>query len=66
MDQSLLKLRTLGDLKRAGYQTKPVRIEMRDNLLGRLRRKEKVLPESSAMTTRCCRKSKTVFLPVIT
>ncbi len=44
MDQSLLKLRTLGDLKRAGYRTKPVRIEMRDNLLGRLRNKEKVLP----------------------
>ena len=44
MDQSLLKLRTLGELKRAGYRTKPVRIEMRDNLLGRLRRKEKVLP----------------------
>jgi magnesium chelatase subunit I len=44
MDQSLLKLRTLGDLKRAGYVTKPVRIEMRDNLLGCLRRKEKVLP----------------------
>jgi magnesium chelatase subunit I len=44
MDQSLLKLRTLGDLKRAGYRTKAVRIEMRDNLLGRLRRKEKVLP----------------------
>src|SRR5271155_3199146 len=44
MDQSLLKLQTLGDLKRAGYRTKPVRIEMRDNLLGRLRNKEKVLP----------------------
>ncbi len=44
MDQSLLELRTIGDLKRAGYVTKPVRIEMRDNLLGRLRRKEKVLP----------------------
>ena len=44
MDQSLLELRTLGDLKRAGYRTKPVRIEMRDNLLDRLRRKEKVLP----------------------
>ena len=43
MDQSLLKLRTFGDLKRAGYRTKPVRIEMRDNLLGRLRRKERVL-----------------------
>jgi len=44
MDQSLLKLRTIGDLKRVGYLTKPVRIEMRDNLLVRLRRKEKVLP----------------------
>jgi magnesium chelatase subunit I len=44
MDQSLLEYRTLGDLKRAGYRTKPVRIEMRDNLLGRLRHKEKVLP----------------------
>src|SRR5580704_11600022 len=44
MDQSLLKLRTFGELKHAGYRTKPVRIEMRDNLLDRLRRKEKVLP----------------------
>src|SRR5271167_3931286 len=44
MDQSLLELRTLGELKRAGYRTKPVRIEMRDNLLERLRRKERVLP----------------------
>src|ERR1700719_1861945 len=44
MDQSLLKLRTFGELKHAGYRTKPVRIEMRDNLLERLRTKEKVLP----------------------
>jgi magnesium chelatase subunit I len=44
MDQSLLKLSTLGELKRAGYRPKPVRIEMRDNLLDRLRRKERVLP----------------------
>jgi magnesium chelatase subunit I len=44
MDQSLLKLKTLGDLKGAGHRTKPVRIEMRDNLLGRLRRKESALP----------------------
>ena len=44
MDQSLLKLQTFGELKRAGYRTKPVRIEMRDNLLERLRSKEKVLP----------------------
>jgi magnesium chelatase subunit I len=44
MDQSLLKLSTLGELKRVGYRPKPVRIEMRDNLLDRLRRKERVLP----------------------
>ena len=31
-------------MKHAGYRTKPVRIEMRDNLLDRLRRKERVLP----------------------
>ena len=40
MDQTaLLSLHTLGELRRAGYKTKPVRIEMRDNLLGRLRRR---------------------------
>jgi magnesium chelatase subunit I len=44
MDHSLLKLTTLGELKRAGYRPKPVRIEMRDNLLDRIRRKERVLP----------------------
>ncbi|MBE3604276.1 magnesium chelatase [bacterium] len=44
MDHSLLQLRTLGELKRAGYRTRPVRIEMRDNLLERLRRKERALP----------------------
>ena len=43
MDHSLLQLRTLGELKRAGYRTRPVRIEMRDNLLERLRRKERAL-----------------------
>jgi magnesium chelatase subunit I len=44
MDQSLLALQTLHELKRAGYQTKPVRLEMRDNLLGRLRDHERILP----------------------
>jgi magnesium chelatase subunit I len=44
MDQNLLKLRTLGELRRAGYQTLPVRMEMRNNLLLRLRNNEKVLP----------------------
>ncbi len=44
MDQRLLKIRTLGELKRAGYQTMPVRMEMRNNLLERLRSKEQILP----------------------
>ncbi len=44
MDHSLLQLRTLGELKRVGYRPRPVRLEMRDNLLERLRRKERALP----------------------
>src|SRR5216684_2814493 len=44
MDQGLLALGTLRELKRAGYQTKPVRLEMRDNLLRRLRDRERILP----------------------
>ncbi len=44
MDQNLLKLHTFGELKSAGYKIKPVRIEMRDNLLIRLRAKERIMP----------------------
>src|SRR5271170_5921684 len=44
MDQNLLSIGTLGELKRAGYKVKPVRIEMRNNLLERLRRRERVIP----------------------
>src|SRR6202050_5050699 len=44
MDQKLLELHTLGELKNAGYKIKPVRIEMRDNLLARLRAKERIMP----------------------
>src|ERR1700756_1796113 len=44
MDQNLLGYHSLGELKRAGYKTRPVRIEMRDNLLQRLRNKERVMP----------------------
>src|ERR1700756_2977173 len=44
MDQNLLGYHSLGELKRAGYKTRPVRIEMRDNLLQRLRNKKRVLP----------------------
>jgi magnesium chelatase subunit I len=44
MDEKLLKLRTVGELKSAGYQTKPVRMEMRANMLDRLRAKQTILP----------------------
>ena len=44
MNQKLLNIRTLGELKRAGYQALPVRMEMRNNLLARLRSKEQILP----------------------
>ena len=43
MNHDLLKLRTLGELRRAGYQTMPVRLEMRQNVLERLRAQEKVI-----------------------
>jgi magnesium chelatase subunit I len=44
MDESLLKIQTLGELKRAGYQVEPVRIEMRNNLLRLLRAKQRIMP----------------------
>ncbi len=44
MDQSLLQIRTVGELKRAGYKVEPVRIEMRNNLLRLLRNKERLMP----------------------
>src|SRR5215472_14056726 len=44
MNEKLLKIRNLGELKSAGYQTMPVRMEMRKNLLDRLRNKEQILP----------------------
>ena len=44
MDQTLTNIRTLGGLRAAGYQTFPVRIEMRRNLLSRLRANESILP----------------------
>jgi magnesium chelatase subunit I len=37
-------LRTLGELKSAGYEVRSVRDEMRRNLLGRLARGERILP----------------------
>lgn len=44
MNDDLLKLQTLGELRRAGYQTLPVRLEMRQNLLTRLRSNKRVIP----------------------
>src|SRR5229473_3261535 len=44
MDEKLLTIRTLGELKSAGFEVLPVRMEMRKNLLARLRSKEQILP----------------------
>jgi magnesium chelatase subunit I len=44
MNHDLLKLQTLGDLRHAGFQSLPVRLEMRRNLLARLRAKQKIIP----------------------
>jgi magnesium chelatase subunit I len=44
MEPSLLRIGTLEELRRANYQVKSVRMEMRDNLLGRLRATERILP----------------------
>ncbi len=38
----LLKIHTLGELKATGYQPRPVKQELRDNLIQRLKRKEPV------------------------
>src|SRR5258705_3613181 len=44
MDEKLLTIRTLGELKSAGFEVLPVRMEMRKNLLARLRSGEQILP----------------------
>jgi magnesium chelatase subunit I len=43
MKEKLTNIRTLGALKAAAYRTEPVRLEMRRNLLGRLRDKQKIM-----------------------
>src|SRR6266851_8819631 len=43
MNEKLLKIRKLGELKSAGYETMPVRMEMRKNLLERLRNKQTMM-----------------------
>src|ERR1700686_987823 len=44
MKQDLLKIRTLGELRTAGVEILPVRLEMRRNLVERLRARERILP----------------------
>ena len=44
MNENALKSHTLGELRRSGYQTVPVRTEMRNNMLLRLRGNESALP----------------------
>ena len=43
MNQTFSHIHTLGELKNAGYQTLPVRAEMRKNLLARLRSGDKLM-----------------------
>jgi magnesium chelatase subunit I len=44
MNENALKSQTLGELRRSGYRTVPVRTEMRNNMLLRLRGNESALP----------------------
>jgi magnesium chelatase subunit I len=44
MDQNLSTINTLGGLRRSGYRVQPVRMEMRNSLLKRLRNRDKILP----------------------
>jgi magnesium chelatase subunit I len=44
MDESLLKIATMGELKGAGYKVEPVRLEMRNNLLRLLRTNQRIMP----------------------
>jgi magnesium chelatase subunit I len=44
MNEDLTNCTTLGELIRSGYQTAPVRLEMRNNLVKLLRHDEKILP----------------------
>nr|WP_295930154.1 sigma 54-interacting transcriptional regulator [uncultured Dyadobacter sp.] len=40
----LLGIRTLGELKKAGYQSRSIKQELRDNLIEKIRNKENVFP----------------------
>jgi len=41
---NLLKIKTLGELKAAGYQSRSIKQELRDNLIERIKEKEVVFP----------------------
>jgi len=41
-NQELLQLKTLGDLKRVGYTTRPIKVELRDNLIKNLQNHQNV------------------------
>lgn len=40
----MIEIKTLGELKRSGYQSKSIKDELRDNLVAKLKRKEKIFP----------------------
>lgn len=40
----MLRARTLGELKKSGYKVKPVKDEIRDNLIAKLQRREQLFP----------------------
>jgi magnesium chelatase subunit I len=43
-DKNILKIKTLGELKASGYRPKPIKQELRDNLVEKLKNKESVFP----------------------
>src|ERR1700749_4935308 len=40
----ITKIKTLGELKRSGYKSRSVKEEIRENLIGKLKRKENTFP----------------------
>lgn len=38
----MTNIKTLGELKKSGYKSKPIKNELRDNLIEKLKKKEKV------------------------
>ena len=42
--EQLLEIKSLGDLKKAGYKAKSIQTEMRDNLIGKIQSGEEIFP----------------------